>query len=634
LRVAKVFTTGITAAALALSMLASAIPAQAAAPGFHAAFFAQSAYPTLARGETKQLSAVYTNNGDQAWVNGSTGAESRLATDAPNDNTTYFDRGWSVNWLSANRYARNDVDVVAPGGQGSWTYTIRIPANEPTGTNRLFGHEIIEPHAPGPFNASQSANYLEMEDYGFFLDVTVGAPSAAPVLTSLNPDTGTTAGGTSVTITGTGFICTPAFPTVKFGTSNATVTSCGATTLVATSPAHAAGDVQVTAANQGGATSNGLTYTYATPADTTAPTYDSLDVVGQDLTLTFSEPVCLDTDNFDLDGFNEGDEFTVLINGGGAAANDPDAADCAADETDATMTVVVTTEIVEGDEVCLTINTAGIEFVLDAAGNAMERAHTECATAVADVTAPTMDSAEVTAADQITVTYSEPVDCPEGDNADSYEFTNQDDVALTPTGTNCDAVGFSDEVVLTFGLGTIALTDSGTLDYTRDADLDVEDFSGNEAEDGTVAVSAKLGPTIEVASVNDIGVGSRAGAASTGDVITLDFSEAMNPPNNGDQILVRDSDAGADTVVIISCAAAAEDDNGVLEADCALVAGDDGLDTITLELFEDITGETESTGATAGLQWPAEITDIDGYTSAADDLEVDLAGSDDTTIDE
>jgi hypothetical protein len=80
----------------------------------------------------------------------------------------------------------------------------------------------------------------------------------------VSPTSGTTAGGTPVTITGTGFL---AGATVAFGTTAATsVTVASSTTITATAPAHAAGAVSVAVKNtdaQTGTLNNGYTYTSA-----------------------------------------------------------------------------------------------------------------------------------------------------------------------------------------------------------------------------------------------------------------------------------------------------------------------------------------------------------------------------------
>jgi Galactose oxidase-like, Early set domain/IPT/TIG domain len=90
-------------------------------------------------------------------------------------------------------------------------------------------------------------------------------PDPAPTVTSVAPNTGTTAGGTSVNISGTGFL---AGATVKMGGTSATgVTVLNSTTITATTLAHAAGAVSVVVTNsdaQAGTLPNGYTYTTGT----------------------------------------------------------------------------------------------------------------------------------------------------------------------------------------------------------------------------------------------------------------------------------------------------------------------------------------------------------------------------------
>ena len=88
----------------------------------------------------------------------------------------------------------------------------------------------------------------------------------APTVSSVSPRSGSTAGGTAVTISGTGFV--PG-ATVKFGTAAASsVTFVSATELNATAPAHAAGTVDVTVSTPGGtsATSRLDQYAYGAPS--------------------------------------------------------------------------------------------------------------------------------------------------------------------------------------------------------------------------------------------------------------------------------------------------------------------------------------------------------------------------------
>lgn len=96
-------------------------------------------------------------------------------------------------------------------------------------------------------------------------DVEV-ATLPAPTISSVQPTTGTTAGGTAVTITGTNF---QSGTTVKFGSVAASsVNVQSATSIVATAPAQAAGAVTITVTNPDGqsVTANGYTYVVPPPA--------------------------------------------------------------------------------------------------------------------------------------------------------------------------------------------------------------------------------------------------------------------------------------------------------------------------------------------------------------------------------
>ncbi len=116
---------------------------------------------------------------------------------------------------------------------------------------------------------------------------TYTAGNPAPTVTSISPTNGTTAGGTSVTITGTGFLTGA---TVSIGGTAATnVNVVGSTSITATTPAHAAGAVNVVVTNtdaQAGTLTNG--YTYGNPAPTVtsiAPTTGSV-AGGTSVTIT------------------------------------------------------------------------------------------------------------------------------------------------------------------------------------------------------------------------------------------------------------------------------------------------------------------------------------------------------------
>ncbi|MDR0213064.1 MAG: IPT/TIG domain-containing protein [Comamonas sp.] len=91
---------------------------------------------------------------------------------------------------------------------------------------------------------------------------------AEPTLTGASPVSGPTGGGTSVTLTGTGF--TPG-TTVTFGGISASgVTFNSATSITVTTPSHAAGLVNVVATIAGGSSTQPVSFTYVAPPTVTA----------------------------------------------------------------------------------------------------------------------------------------------------------------------------------------------------------------------------------------------------------------------------------------------------------------------------------------------------------------------------
>jgi hypothetical protein len=94
---------------------------------------------------------------------------------------------------------------------------------------------------------------------------------AQPTVTGVSPNSGTTAGGTAVTITGTNFV---AGAGVTFGGTAATnVAVLNSTTITATTPAGSAGavTVTVTVSGQSGSLANGYTYVVAPTVTSVSP---------------------------------------------------------------------------------------------------------------------------------------------------------------------------------------------------------------------------------------------------------------------------------------------------------------------------------------------------------------------------
>ncbi len=109
--------------------------------------------------------------------------------------------------------------------------------------------------------------------------------AAAPVVGSVTPNAGPVAGGTVVTITGTGFT---GATSVKFGATAATFTVVSATTITATSPP-GSGTVNVTVTTPGGTSANtsGDQFSYNKAATTlTLTSSPNPSTVGQPVTFT------------------------------------------------------------------------------------------------------------------------------------------------------------------------------------------------------------------------------------------------------------------------------------------------------------------------------------------------------------
>ena len=112
-----------------------------------------------------------------------------------------------------------------------------------------------------PSNIEAGASTIQVVANGIpSTAVAVTVVGAPPSIASVSPTSGTTSGGTSVTISGSGFV---SGATVTFGGTAATVTALTATSITVTTPAHAAGAVSVVVTDPSGqiaTLANGFTY--------------------------------------------------------------------------------------------------------------------------------------------------------------------------------------------------------------------------------------------------------------------------------------------------------------------------------------------------------------------------------------
>jgi uncharacterized delta-60 repeat protein len=114
-------------------------------------------------------------------------------------------------------------------------------------------------------NWSDGSTANPRTDTNVTADLSVTAsflPNPAPEVDFLSPATGLTTGGTSVTIYGINFL---GASSVTFGGTEATIVSVTDTEITVTSPAHAAGPVNVVVTTPGGSSTDVPTFTYIAP---------------------------------------------------------------------------------------------------------------------------------------------------------------------------------------------------------------------------------------------------------------------------------------------------------------------------------------------------------------------------------
>src|SRR5437879_10257888 len=138
-------------------------------PGFHAAWYGQSGYPTLCPGRRSTATVAYYNSGSRGWVSGALGEVAYLGTWGPEPGQ---DRASPLGgdgaqgspdtgWPRFNRIALQPAPYVGPG-QVAW-FQFNVEAPSLPGTYRLYVRPLIE-----------GAAWLE--DIGVFWQVLVLNP--------------------------------------------------------------------------------------------------------------------------------------------------------------------------------------------------------------------------------------------------------------------------------------------------------------------------------------------------------------------------------------------------------------------------------------------------------------------------
>ena len=622
--------TAVSAAALSLSMLATAVPALAVT-GYDSAYAGESAFVNISPGQTQNFQVFFANTGTTTWSRG-TSTQVDLAA-CLEDKTTCnsqdaTEASWNSGWLSATRYASTVQTTTAPGSLGTFSYNVAAPVGATNGTYRFNGDLVL------------STTGEKIHPDGYYQDATIGTggTGGAAVLTSLTPISGSTDGGLAVTISGSGIVCTPAFPAVSFGGTNAAVNSCGSTSVGVVTPPHAAGSVTVTLTNSGAAASNGLTFTYA---DTSKPVYTAMSAAGDIITVTFSEPVC----RVAITGVWTAADWSIN-NVSNPVAQISDTGDtipacnAAFDNGVASAQIITSTVVPPGSFIEATLNETAVgggtnTSIRDAAGNTAAAPQARNATAgTLETTAPTITSASGgVGATAVTINFSEPVYCTNfsfdsGDITISDNDTATTDPTATGPGANaCAATRAAADTSFSFNISSGLLADhTYTITLTPEAPTpatgEIQDTANNDLANPSsvsfVSGAADFTPPtiVDARMVNNL---VTTDFTEAGDSFSATFSEAMNGTTTG-TLQIQDQDG---TVFTLTCGG-----NVTCTWNTAVTTV---TVTVATAIPAPLVGQPGA-GATPGMQIPFNITTLNGFTDLQGNVP-NVLGSSDRLVD-
>jgi hypothetical protein len=170
--------SAIWGAALALSLLAQANPADAAA-GFDSAYSGESAFLILNPGQAGTFTVFFANTGTVPWTAGTSSQvdlavclEDKVTCDVSDPLDAAYDNGWK----SPTRYTSHAQSSVAPGQIGTFSYSVKVPPDG-SGTHRFNGALVV--------GASVGQ---DVHNEGYYQDVQVVPPARGLGLT-VSPST-------------------------------------------------------------------------------------------------------------------------------------------------------------------------------------------------------------------------------------------------------------------------------------------------------------------------------------------------------------------------------------------------------------------------------------------------------------
>jgi hypothetical protein len=125
-----------------------------ASTDYHTAFYTQSAFPTIAPGQTAEWVIALTNTGTTGWDLGQA-TPVRLGTWSPQDAPSMLA---SPAWIAPNRPAQQTTTWVGPGQQ-AW-FRVQLQAPSAPGVYRLYVRPVID-------------GTMWLENVGAYVDVSV-----------------------------------------------------------------------------------------------------------------------------------------------------------------------------------------------------------------------------------------------------------------------------------------------------------------------------------------------------------------------------------------------------------------------------------------------------------------------------
>lgn len=163
----------------AVLVSASLMSSAARAAAFDSAFAGESAFLTLAPGQSGSLTVFFQNTGTATWVKGTDSQvdlaacrDDQVTCDSQDTAETDFASGWKA----ATRYATHAQATVAPGAIATFTYSVAVPLTAAARTYRFNGDLVI------------ASNGRAIHPEGYYHDVTVsGSSCGSPVGISASP---------------------------------------------------------------------------------------------------------------------------------------------------------------------------------------------------------------------------------------------------------------------------------------------------------------------------------------------------------------------------------------------------------------------------------------------------------------